>query len=818
MNTPDHPIQSPIQVAPRPQRVQAAAAAQEKPTNNKLALYSNFLSDVALIDRLAPIASLHNNLQTALAQYTADSANSVRLNFVADGPKLRDARKLIMEDFNSDQKRIARNLETSSSRKRCVNNLAKYHKELDDLLGGRIWLPAGVAVESISYENILNIRKIVRWTKEANRDPASLWSPDGGELFGIKYTGRALSNIWARMSRQRVGQDQPDRGDEPRDSYFQTPPHQVGDEGDSDADQEDEPDVQHHVNGSIPDQSFDDDPVDDGFLDSSHHDERTNVNSVSLPTKVQQDARPNSRLSSPEQPRRARSSVDDIESPLLPLQTKPLAGNRLFLHDAAGSLARDTNPPSPPDLASFSSPRGIGHDHDDATLPILSPTTNLREHSTPSPTRPNDSPVPAPVNNSPQDRPSSPPIVSPRKRSRSASPEPAPKRQATSRPLPDAVPPTIPPAHFSVDSIAPGCLVDGTFIYHVLNMVVSLCPLSVQLVDPLLAIPDQPLPSKLEKQICSRPDSVILAPVNLTRISQHWVLAVASGNTISIFDSLPSATNDSELKARLHGVAACLKARGAQQSGSDGNESGEILYSWEACPRQTDGSSCGVAVMVNALCVVAGLDMPDDVPDYALWRRVLSAFATGDSIMSKGFFLPSSEPTRGLVLPASKITAKPPLPISGDITKEAFSSWKRSVAAYEASVKKALCEAHERHTLAKDTLAAAAELWASLCKVGTGLWSPRLRKTRKSTDFIDEIQADYARYSSAASSIRACADANPDMVRMMEDKMKELRVLQTRRTAVLSRVSAMSHALQEEHLAVEGQEKKNLWSWEHNEE
>ncbi|KAJ0267632.1 hypothetical protein COL940_014178 [Colletotrichum noveboracense] len=688
------------------------------------------------------------------------------MNFVADGSKLRRARNIIMRDFDSSQRKHARNLETKSSRQRCVQTLAKYHDEIDKLVGGRnVWLPAGVAVESITYENILNIRKIVNFTlaKTPDCDPASLWSPENGALFGVRYTGKGLSKLWASMSQElaRPGQPatRPVVQEEGRTNSPSPPPDALIHDDSEDADRLGNSDVfPIDTNSESEWEDTDQEGEPDIQLDNAPQEE------VDLPTR-----RSHLSSSSPEASRRARQHVNEVKN-------EPV-------------LAHAKCPATPEPLWS-PIPLPVDDTLHVATPPLLKLASF--EPGTASPALPSRI------------------LRLKRSRSDEKSETTTKKRRFTPKARNEADLPTQPRAEFSIDSIAPGRYVSDAFMFHVLNMIVALCPLSVQLVDSLLTKPDRPtLPSRLRHTLTSRRDSIILAPINLTRISRHWVLAVAAGNNVSIFDSLPGATDEAELKARLQGVVKCLHAR---QPPSDGDVAVSITYSHEACAVQEDGVSCGVAVMANALYVVAGVEMPIDVPDYAVWRRVLAAFATGDGIMSGGFG-PATSGTEGQVLPASSIST-PPSPPVGDLTRSEFSAWRRKTAAYEASVKTALRQAHRQFTDAKDTLSAAAALWADVSKVGTGSWSPRLRKTRQSTDFLDEIQADYGRYSSAAKILGSCVDADEETVQKLENKMKELRQLQDGRTAVLNRVAALSQALHEENIAIGRQAEDSGWIWE----
>ncbi|WYZ36369.1 hypothetical protein EsH8_XIII_000021 [Colletotrichum jinshuiense] len=215
--------------APRTNRA-ALIAASAAPEDGDLALYGNFLSDIGQIDRGIPHDSLVGKIQDAFDEYQPAAADSIRINLVADGPKLRSARSVAMRSLDPDQQRQALNMQGAARKKRLIDDAHKYHDELDILCGSHCWLPAGVDLQSISYDNLLNIRKIVKWALSNNRAPATLWQPDG-ELHNVRYTGRPLLHVWQKVSGQGIREASLDAHDQGNSSEGQALPED-GKEGD----------------------------------------------------------------------------------------------------------------------------------------------------------------------------------------------------------------------------------------------------------------------------------------------------------------------------------------------------------------------------------------------------------------------------------------------------------------------------------------------------------------------------------------------------------------------------------------------------------
>ncbi|KAK1749678.1 hypothetical protein QBC47DRAFT_130928 [Echria macrotheca] len=172
------------------------------------------------------------------------------------------------------------------------------------------------------------------------------------------------------------------------------------------------------------------------------------------------------------------------------------------------------------------------------------------------------------------------------------------------------------------ECLEPGQRLSGTTILYILQQIVALCPLSFRVVDPLL-LKGEPLPSRAVSELIELPKfRAIIAPVHVFDSgAQHWALAVVSPDSVRIFDSFPPASADVELRAKLCGLLTTL------------NVDENIEFLRQPCPRQINDSDCGVAVIVNAIHIIARVPVPAvDECDYGIWRRVFIALITRGSL------------------------------------------------------------------------------------------------------------------------------------------------------------------------------------------
>ncbi|WYZ36238.1 hypothetical protein EsH8_XI_000121 [Colletotrichum jinshuiense] len=535
------------------------------------------------------------------------------MQLVADGSKFRSVRKVTMVDLVREQRRAAHKLRVSARRKHRTEGISKYHDELDKLYDGRVWLPAGVDIDSISYVNVLNLRKIINHVKAAGRHPSSLWQ-EGGELIGVRYTDKSLANACRRLSKPLVAPEDEHQGD----------------------------DIQNEI--QVNDQA------------SQFQDHRGSASSNS-PSSAHENVE-NFGISSPEIRGWARS---------------PLS---LLASDANLGLNGDT--------------------------------------------------------------------------------------------------------------------LDGDIGF-------ALCPLSIQVVDSLDLQEEKELPNRLQNRLQANPNALILAPVNLTRAGKHWALAVVSGKTVHILNSI-SGYPTNELKARLQGMVTFLERRPGREPGF------RLQFRHKTCLIQVDGVSSGVAVMVKAFYVVAGRDPPGVVHDYNVWLRILSAFVIGGSLPPDAL----SNTANDMIIPSTNIAATAPFPPPNNITKEAFKPWMKRCHEYETEILKAARKESAARALVKETVFAAAELYRDLRFVGRRSWAPLLQSRPTSTNSIRNIEADYPSYSSALCSIRATKVVDLDAVKLQE-RMDQQRMLQARATFVMQSVVKMAESLR---IHVEQWPEEHLREWD----
>ncbi|WYZ36368.1 hypothetical protein EsH8_XIII_000020 [Colletotrichum jinshuiense] len=405
------------------------------------------------------------------------------------------------------------------------------------------------------------------------------------------------------------------------------------------------------------------------------------------------------------------------------------------------------------------------------------------------------------------------------KRQRSPSPDasaPAPKHPCPPRtqrrdPLPQSLPGIgQAPYGFTIESLGPGRYVEGTVILHILRTIAALCPLSVEVLDPLV-LKGEPLPRRLQDCLASKPDAVVIAPVNLTGPPKHWVLAVASGNVMHISDSMPAATNDEEVMERLKGLKSCLESRrGRGEPEPPGADGFKVVK--RRCPSQGPTVDCGVAVIVNGIYVIAGLETPDAAVDYGVWRRVLAAFC---SDRPAGPFLPEGWDE---VAVSALDMPEPPSPLPGQITAAKYRRWKKRQAMYQQQVAQAVrdqaVEKRSNFLRLKDTIEGAADTWASLQLVGTGPWQPRLTSRRRIEDFADELQVESFKCDSAAKVLSSCQITDTETVEKLRARLRHLKELQGRRKTILSAVGRLAAVLAEEWTKVDSATKDVFGDWD----
>ncbi|KAM0201389.1 hypothetical protein ACHAPA_011875 [Fusarium lateritium] len=165
--------------------------------------------------------------------------------------------------------------------------------------------------------------------------------------------------------------------------------------------------------------------------------------------------------------------------------------------------------------------------------------------------------------------------------------------------------------------------------------------------QPIDAVAVNPVTSTLPRALVARLQRPRVLSLFLPlHHSNHWTLFVLSSQSqaVTFYDSLPSAASP-DLVARLEGV----------QQGLLRDFDFDLVAAAKAgtaqCPRQMNGDDCGVAVVVNALYVLAGRPLPSSQHcNFSSWRQVFVALLVNDEPVNT-LLLPEhlAEPTVALV-------------------------------------------------------------------------------------------------------------------------------------------------------------------------
>ncbi|KAM0339750.1 hypothetical protein ACHAPU_010790 [Fusarium lateritium] len=194
-------------------------------------------------------------------------------------------------------------------------------------------------------------------------------------------------------------------------------------------------------------------------------------------------------------------------------------------------------------------------------------------------------------------------------------------------------------AHDALDRIRNGEWLNDIAIENTLQALLALQPIDAVAVNPVTSTLPRALVARLQRP---RVLSLFLP----LYYSNHWTLFVlfSQSQAVTFYDSLPSGTSPG-LVARLEGV----------QQGLLQDFDFDLVAAAEAgtaeCPRQMNGDDCGVAVVVNALYVLAGRPLPSSHHcDFSFWRQVFIALLVNDEPVNT-LLLPEhlAEPTVALV-------------------------------------------------------------------------------------------------------------------------------------------------------------------------
>ncbi|KAL0929302.1 uncharacterized protein CTRU02_215755 [Colletotrichum truncatum] len=707
-------------------------------------LYSAFLADLGQQD-LRSISGLREDLNNIISQYRPETADHIRLTYVTDGPRLNQVRKMMVQDLTEADRLKARNLTTARSKKRCIESITRYHDELDNLCSGRIWLPKGINVDTISYDAILNIRKIVKRCRDNKRDPADLWGP-GGDLHDVPYTKKPLDAVWKRLVKN---------SDEvPSDS----------------GPKEDEcPDLSEETLNADPPQNKD--PlIDDGL--GRHVESETNsvsectgfgglgdyndeevcyhtAHPLGALTDIYFSQSDNHDIEDPEHGRRSSPDKDQSNFPSGLSEDNP---PDIFddLEDPSGSS---------PLFRRLSTNVQIRPNHRVITSTLVAP----QKPATPEPPLIQELPV-TPERPTPTLQLATTPqqattldAVSP-KRAEPQSPVSAssPKRQRLAAPAQFA----LKSAHgFNIDCLRDGKLVEGTVIAEVLRAANDIFPFSTVVLDPLL-FKDNPLPNSVRKRLAAEPTAIVLAPINLLSKARHWVLVVITRpkGSINVLDSLPEATCEEELRTKLESLLALMENQ-------DDRDQSHPHFGYSACPRQINGVDCRIATIVNALHLMAGFPIPQTT-DYAIWRRILTAFCAGnrmDSSLSEQFAKPPSI--------SNNINSQPPeAPALG--TKADFAAWAKDLDTYKQDIMNSVQKQQDAWVVARERVVAVLEDALGLCNGFDGI------------DGADAFDGKISGYLSAIQGLKMVGPTEEATISRLKAKHLQLLAMRQRQMEV----------------------------------
>ncbi|WQF90263.1 Putative Ulp1 protease family catalytic domain, papain-like cysteine peptidase superfamily [Colletotrichum destructivum] len=785
------------------------------------ALYSLFLSDLALIDRNVPLPELREEVDKSLAQFKPQTAVDVRIAYVADTSKLRQTRKMVENGLGAHEKRRLRNMTTAQSRRRCAGNLSQYHDKLDKLCGGRrSWLPRGIPVDTISYDTVLNLRKIIEWTLSHGERLDSLWEP-GGHLHDVPYQKKPLDAVWKRLSQQsgnaiihrpncsNKGRQQ-DQDRETQQGSLQEGEEEDGSGGASgdDGSPNFNGDTKNSFGGEDDDGDWGPDGVD--VSSSQDSDPGAEEESIEYERRIQRDTIVRRSLDDSFCFSRARSSatkdVDNTDdggvfpqhSPLVkklsvPAPIEPYDEDLVTkdIPDASRSTVQVVNPDINSNASLSRQNTGLAANAPfSAASPSSVPPPSLAipacATNTASSVDPPHHPLPPAVSISrgssggskwqtamSAESVSDSTLGKREGRPASESLENVPKRQCVA---------TLPKRRFDLrvrhgfnaECLEDGQYVEGTVISEVLSTFCALCPLSMMCIDPLVS--NNGIPQRLRADFLSQRDMTILYPLNLTSRGKHWVLVTASTTSVNIYDSLPSATDEVELAGLLRSLLSLV----AESTAPDDPPTPSRI----SCPQQSNTTDCGVAVIVNGLYVIAGQDIPATV-EYSLWRRVLLAFSTGRKAVTEIVLQDSEQPlavtNHGAPLPpAPPATMTEAELISWD---ERYREFRQNImATARAQLGARLTHQQRMGEMLEDVIG----VFGGLQLAGSG------------TPGMDQIHEELANCHSALQSLARLRRAETSMIDELKARCARLAEAQGRRAIVQLELAKLTDVMHDE--------------------
>ncbi|KAF4475324.1 hypothetical protein CGGC5_v016050 [Colletotrichum fructicola Nara gc5] len=520
-------------------------------------------------------------------------------------------------------------------------------------------LPDDVDIDHISHDALVTIRKLVRWALNEGRSPTSLWALDG-ELRGVRYTTRALSDIWRRL---------PSHGDH---------------------------DTQDGVAGGQPE----DVPAPTGPENAS----QLNRQLAASPSDI------NATLSQPTPVRVlpighfAGYGVFSSENGRGQTGQTPTFNNLDNRIRPDTYLETDKHQPSPASAAGSTIvvqaelPERMSRSQRSSAVPATSPAPEFALGANES-----SDTVERHVAGdfSPSAHAGAGPLASMASmEKRSGSPLPViPKRSRL------ATPPQTSHGGFDLERLALDQHVKEGMIYQVIKAAAALCPLSVRVLHPLLLNGQEP-PQDLDHDLAANAGTITLAPTNLNNHT-HWILAVISENVVTIFDSKPAFTDKGAIRRRLRHLSPHFRR--------------DADVTFHQCAEQTNDADSGVAVMVNALHIISGQQIPA-MTDYGIWRPILAALASGahhDSFLSDIKLQAPLVSTQSIVIPP----ALPPI-----ITLADYHLWHKQQATYMEDVARVMRTQHNK-------------VWSDGLQVAAGLKAVVMGDLAKIKERLEELRA-----------------------------------------------------------------------------
>ncbi|KAJ0162181.1 hypothetical protein CTA2_4990 [Colletotrichum tanaceti] len=801
------------------------------------AFYSDFMAGLAMIPPETNVPELAVDLNNLLDDYQPNTASHVRTDFVIDSYKIRKATTLLRRDLSEEETiRLQTNINIRR-RKMVPAQLQRSQNMLRHLVGGPA-LGDGTPVTSItSIGNCQLLIRIINHVVEGGDDDAinRLWQTPDGILCGVGLTKRGLEAVWNRVrhaandrqiNNDSLAQESTEvpKNDAPWKNNTPTNDAPEMDEAlENTATQNDEP-VHNEDNMYGGDISGSEDgwnPAVDAYDGPSvlsiapngnrprprEDDAASDALSPELSRKMA--VSPVSRvLSSP--PSFLDMSTVDVSCSErhnhLSASTKPLLGSNTGVEHRANSSPlfssrseqrqavttsantsaarqepprqdpprQDQDPPRPLDTSSAAASKTPATAQ---TTKSLDDTLRLAE----SPVRVSDlDPDLDPV-----------PSASGKRLGTTIELQPFRKKRTYDSPRPNRLEAEL--ATIDTRPLTSQECLNASIVNGAINLVVSLCPLSLQLLDS--ACTDGQA-SSLSPAILARlpthPDGLVVAPLHLPD-AHHWVLAIPMAAKVYMVDSC--AIKGPELEAKAHHLHRLLRSSETPDTAGNDNAN-QVAVEDLGCHKQDNSVDCGVAVIVNVCRLVAGQDRFDAQTDYALWRRVIAALidpAKHNEIVDKKAFAPLAEIKVSGGQPLNALPNAQNNPMSLMECSQWYEAQAARLEAFRMSVAQ---QARPLMAKCRASLAALRDVEGVLSgmhnaggrnwHLGGGSMTSGLR--RRSDLFSDEVSEAVASYRSIIGEINRLPFRDPDSLASLNKKMAWLLRLQESRWTSRDRI------------------------------